>query len=184
MAPPDFVLLHAGILGACVASALQAKSSWVRYCEFTGLALGMLPVIPLVYASGAIMEEAFWPWAAADERKQQTYKYKETSGDASNAFKSEEAPPGDAGNLRDQLSDLGLEFCQDLIELEGLTWATMVSIVKNTGSHSLLDKMLGDAGVDKAGHRAAIVLRIQEEIVRTKEEAPQIWSKREWITPK
>lgn len=178
MAPPVFVLLHVSLLSSCSASILRAESKWLRYCEAIGLVVGMLPVLPLVYASGAIMEGAFRPWSQAAEVKKQADKYGEMPGETGTDTDTTDRNEGN--DLRDHLSDLGLEFCLELFELQGLDWATMVAIVKNTGSFSLLDKMLGGAGLDKAGHRAAIILEIQKEIERKEGNAPKVWSNGEW----
>ena len=71
---------------------------------------------------------------------------------------------------------LGLPFVEELLVLDGLTWNTLVSLLKETGSHALLDSMLGGVGVEKAGHRAAIILRIQKSVANEKIHKVRAWA--------
>jgi len=176
LAPICFVLLHISIISGSVASALRAQADWLRLSEITGLVLGTVPAVALVYASGHIMEDAFRPWWLADKRKSMADKYRSESqkgtavAESTNKMSSIEDE-----ETKSNLVALGLPFVEELLALDGLTWKTLMSLLKETGSHALLDSMLFGVGVEKAGHRAAIILRLQRSVTNEKADVVQAW---------
>jgi len=168
-APLCFLLLHISMFSGCAASVARAETTWLQTTLLAGMCVGFIPVFPLVYASGAMMEDAFRPWWQASKDRADE-KRQDGVGDEENAKLVRVASQYELGTpceeLRTNLGLLGLQFCQELIELEGLTWTGMCNIIETTSSFLLLDRMLSSAGVVKAGHRSAIMLQVQKDISR------------------
>eukprot|EP01043_Picozoa_sp_COSAG02_P004529 COSAG02_NODE_119_length_35335_cov_12.823192_9_plen_410_part_00 len=187
IAPLTFLLLHVSIFSGCLASVLRSQSNWLKIAEICGMVIGFIPVFPLVYASGAMIQDAFRPWMIG--AKKQGHDGTREGGERQSSLSdlshemtdtrnnnSKGGPSGEHNDaapsceeLRSNLQCLGLEFCQDLILLEGLTWVMMRDIIKTTSSYLLVDRMLESAGIAKAGHRAAIILMLHEDIQKTKD---------------
>eukprot|EP00941_MAST-03F_sp_MAST-3F-sp1_P002604 g2604.t1 len=176
VAPPTFLILHISIFSASASSVAQAPNAWFKYTGIVGMVIGFLPILPLVYTSGAMIEDAFRPWVKGAtiqniyKNKNKTQPTVDDDGINYNASATDttsvDLPGHKCTELHRNLQELGLGFCEELIELEGLNWETMQNICETTQSFLLIDRMLESAGIAKAGHRCEIILRLQKNLTK------------------
>ena len=157
IAPLTFCVLFVALVTGGISLALSG-STLLRISISIGISLGLCIAVVEVYTSGKIMEAAFRPWGAADQLLQGG----KTKKKGAIFVAPDEEGARNCPELHIFLEKLGLlEFEAGLNE-SGLTFPLLCKVAREIKCPSFLDSTLRSAGVQNAGHRCRMLLRILE----------------------